>query len=62
MGTWETWGSVSAIVLASEVFEGEIGFPKQGATVAPLRTTVSHIAAAAPGAGARHLTATTSSK
>ena len=60
MGTWETWGSVSAIVLASEVFE--IGFPKQGATVAPLGPTVSHIAAAAPGAGARQLTATTSSK
>ena len=53
---------MSAIVLASEVFEREIGFPKQGATVAPLGPTVSHIAAAAPGAGARHVTATTSSR
>ena len=63
MGTWETWGSVSAIVLASDVFQREIGFPKQGATVALLGPTVSHIAAAAVAdAGARHLTATTSSK
>ena len=53
---------MSAIVLASEVFKREMGFPKQGATVAVLGPTVSHIAAAAPGAGARHVTATISSK